>query len=874
MPRHGPPGNPHGLLPGGGMLSLAPGGGMQGPPTAHLRAASSLLQDLLSPSKNLQGIKNWPREYEELLGMLSMHPQEGESFEDMIVRRQGVAPALKQFAQTAADAPLETAGAVGDALRQAVHEGGSMALLGPESFGGPVTNAAGTALSMAAAVPRLTRAVKGLDVKGLEKIADVTGGPKAMKVKRAADPDWLLNGTESLDPPTKSVANLDLNTLPDDEAQAIAARMNHLKRNPKTGHYVGAPDWVDTPEKLIAVRKQFDELVENGIAGADWYPRTQKGLREIGGPRRRDVELLVDTQGLYSPQAVPKVNQAFAAESLMQGAMKGQTGRIRTQEAADKVNQMYRTGARAQHGPKTGPYSGRIDPEGPDGVVNDIWQGRAWGYKETDGSDWDSGFSLAQHAWATAETHLAVMRANARRVGGKSDWDSGSVQAASWVYTKGKDLHEKKPKLYPTLEDGIAEANRTYPDFFQRQSAYGTDEVMPGASTGHMADPETGQPLAEASASMRADFEAKMPKFVDDEGRDIFFAAGGVPVRETKQTAGAYINEQGVLEQNLGTSTQPMVGVNTARPGDKENPVPLFDTDGPKSERVGMRVSPTSAAVMDAVAAIKGFLFTQEASAWHKPFAFLNEKAIAARRGLTDIARAQRKGDADNLTIPIDRPATPDEIAALNQRLAPLSEKYNVNLFPSDTAEGVTVFVQPNLPRGSKKQAAQAGKAARAKGQDVRDSEELRKMRVKVAARVEKELQPIVAEIFPDASGVYPAQVSGSYIPSGMEAENIGSGIATRILQDKVTHSEIPLFLEKIDADQRIRAKIERLIDQQLAWAKANNRQLRPDVLRALGIWKRGGLQGLFKALQNGAVLPTVAVPIIGGSMLMSEGET
>ena len=870
-------GNPRPAYGGIGTQGLQSGLGMR------LMDNSELLADLLSPEKNWEGVQRWPGQTADLLRMLnpSLDMRDGESYAEHLARRQGTGTAVQKFAQTAADAPAETAGAVGAALRQGVREGGLASLTGPEDFvpAGKVLGAFGTAAAMA---PKI-----GKRLTGPGDIADLTGGPKRMKADRAAadravvaryhaakDPDWAMNGTESLDPDAKAISALDLNNMSQDEARQIAMRMNHLKRNAKTGQYIGAPDWVDTPEKLVQVRKHFDELVEAGSAGSDWYAGARSSVSEMSGNNRKLVDDMADQLAIYSIQADPEVNLGHALKSQVHAAAKGYTGKVRTKQQQDKVNKMLATGDPLEQGPKTGAFRQKIDPYGGDlsQVVNDIWHARNFGFVNKDGTPWAHGLSASQHAWITAETHLAALRANKKALGGKTDWDAATVQAAPWVYAKGRDLHKKYPKSYPDVESGVNAASRAFGEFFTKNTAYGTDEMIPGESTGHMIGGGDRPSITSMSDAERLEYTTSMPNFRDDEGRDLIFSSANVPTRKSADTSGAYVNKAGELETNPGQVSQPLVGSDMANPSGKE-PVPLFKDE--QGNRIQRRVDPISRKVMDAVGAIRGFLFQQEASAWQKPFAFVSPSKAQARRarGATPIAAGARAGDALDFTLPLERPITPDEMSQLQKVLEPLRKKYNADLSVSDTSEGVTIFTFQKLPRGSVKESVEQAKAYNVKkaGRDMKPSEALRAQKIKIRKEIEKELRPIMNEIFPDAD-LFPAQVEGNYMDLLLSAENEGTGAATRFLQEKVTDADIPLLLDNIDNNPKIRAEIGDLISSQSSWSKANGQLLRKDIMTALSIWHQSGLRGLFQALQDGRVLPAVAVPIIGGAMLMDDG--
>ena len=83
-------------------------------------------------------------------------------------------------------------------------------------------------------------------------------------------------------PNQRSITEVNLRELPQDEAIEAATRGVHLKRD-KTGQYIGAPRGVNTPAKLNALRESYDRQLEEAALGADWYNRARQGNIEVTG---------------------------------------------------------------------------------------------------------------------------------------------------------------------------------------------------------------------------------------------------------------------------------------------------------------------------------------------------------------------------------------------------------------------------------------------------------------------------------------------------------------------------------------------------------------------------------------------------------------
>lgn len=105
-----------------------------------------------------------------------------------------------------------------------------------------------------------------------------------------------------------SVAKNTVRNMDPEEMLGAARRGVHLKQDPKTGQYIGAPRGIDSPAKLAAMRKNFDILVEAGAGGGDWYQRVYKGVEEVTGGDPEKMVRMFNELAITSPQAMPETN--------------------------------------------------------------------------------------------------------------------------------------------------------------------------------------------------------------------------------------------------------------------------------------------------------------------------------------------------------------------------------------------------------------------------------------------------------------------------------------------------------------------------------------------------------------------------------------
>ena len=453
---------------------------------------------------------------------------------------------------------------------------------------------------------------------------------------RAARPAEGIKGVRTAGTQGRGIGSI--RELPQAEATRQAQRGAHVVRG-TDGQYVGAPRGMNTPGGLRALRRRLDNLATEGEVGRDWYDRTEAGNLEIAGPHADKTALASAEQGLWSAGANPDVNLGFqiGGHNAYEAGAPELVGRWPSTQGARYIDARDAGGV-PDLGPKTGVYGGHLDPfvESPITGTNDIWHARAFGYTNSDGSTFSRGLSPQEHAFMDAETLLSAERVNAAR--GTDIWDGRGSQAAIWVRMKGQDLAERGGL---TLEEGMAEARKSYPEYLEKYTANATHEAVPGVDTGHLPG------IQDASPAERQAYTDAVP-WTTEAGNDALYGELGMYNQHTAEGTGYF-----------GGDTNP---VRVARP--------LVERSA--AEGVG----PRSRAILNATEATRGLLDGQNAAAWHhtRPDA--------------------KAGDATSAFIGLNRAADPEEMSAL----AGLSDKH----FPVDTGNGVTLMADPDAAVNSR----------------------------------------------------------------------------------------------------------------------------------------------------------------------------
>lgn len=611
----------------------------------------------------------------------------------------------------------------------------------------------------------------------------------------------------------------DLRSMDTKKAIATARSEPHLIQD-ASGQYIGAPRGITTPEQLQAMREQFDRDVALGAEGAGWYTKARQGNVEWAGSDPQRQRLLAQEQALWSAQANPDTNMNFGFQGHNAYEMGTPMEKVRTGQQAETYNTARDLGVEIPLGKKTGVYGQHLDPTSPHATTgtNDIWHARGFGYTNPGGEQFSRALTEQEHRFLDYETMLAVDRANAAKLGGRTDWQAHEIQAAPWVTGKGRGiaeglaanrvkaaeakaakmghnggppLDEMSPEPTPEeLAEGIRRASMTYPDYRNKYTAQATSERIPYVHSGHLSDLVSGDNDLKLGYSMDP-----RASWTDEGGRDILYDALGAYQTPTMQATGVYTPPKGALETNPATVSKPFVGL----------------TEGD--------VDPASRRMLDIAEAIRAYTDAQGAGAWHHTLT----NVPAGEQGSIAVRRSSAMPSEDLL------------------RLKELGAQYGL---PDvvDTGEGVTLTnFYPGPPSG-----AETGKALKAGLAD------------QIAA----------------ITGGAPmrTKVVGSYLKTLEDAGEAGSGIATKRLEDLVS-SYPESVIDKLDQNAALRARYLSGADLDAEMAAKGYGTARPDIQTARRILGESGLRGLFAARRAGVALPSMAALLATYGLSMPSSD-
>ena len=445
-----------------------------------------------------------------------------------------------------------------------------------------------------------------------------------------------------------------------------------MSKRKKSGQYVGAPEGLDSPQKLGAMRRLVEGLAREGEPGRFWYERSGQEILDLVDGDKAEAEKLIQAIAITSPQTPVASNMQYALQAYYQNKA-GQpvkTGMF-TQTASKNLEDVF--AGRQWEGRKTNNFYNNlmrvIDPQRTQGATVDLWMMRAFGFKGDAPTD-------AQYTFVENEI---------KKLGDRLGWEPQQVQAAIWVAQKSR--MESKPvkkkteeistrkgfmhyetkngkktrvidnpeghraiwfeqgmKHDPTLTEKDT-AKFDYKDAIESSLAQISWESIPGKDTGHM--PEA----FDAPFKILNQYHVDISKaFLDENGNDIV-------AKSLDVLSPGDFEAPGYFEGRTSPGTQTQIAAPRKY----------------KGEEFG-QLEPGSVDLINAYSAVRGILMKQDGVGWHRPF----------------FAKKLSRNRADGAQIQIGRPFTYREISELAERMKALSGHGEYN--PISTPDGVRLI--------------------------------------------------------------------------------------------------------------------------------------------------------------------------------------
>lgn len=357
-----------------------------------------------------------------------------------------------------------------------------------------------------------------------------------------------------------------------EDAVIKAAMSGEHLRPDGYGGYIGAPRTVTSPQSLGAMRSGFDTQFDNAanaIAASDdpsrvgtWYDRAKAGQAASNEPYQLPRSL--EQHAVYSAGVSPENELGFSLKHLNSRAL-GEPEMAYRGAPMRNLETAVTEDRPANLAFKIGEYRNKNDPTIPNtGLfgVNDFRAAQSWGYTDPAGKPWKAGSSATMHPFMDAENALAVQRANALGIGGRTDWAGPHLQEMPWVLNKAEDYYGrgfnakyKSDSPVEGIKRAVSEANNTMADYIPKHTMSTTWEGVPGANTGHIPEMLNATPEEKLAYTNKARWDVPSPDVNPDStigagNRDAIYSAIGFRQMPTQESMGAYLNSLGVMEQN------------------------------------------------------------------------------------------------------------------------------------------------------------------------------------------------------------------------------------------------------------------------------------------------------------------------------------
>lgn len=387
------------------------------------------------------------------------------------------------------------------------------------------------------------------------------------------------------------------------------------KREATTGRYVGAPDWIGaSPQQLAALRKKLDQLAGEGEPYRFWYENSARTILKYAGGDVVEAEKIVQLIAIFSPNTnVPSnTTKALRAYYQWKAGQPIQAGF----EAANKKAHALLVEGKPWSGRKTNSFYQNlmveIDPAAiaDAKITQDLWMMIAFDYGAT---QIDQG------------PKYDFMDRELRRIAGLRGWSPHQVQAAVWTSIKARvdgqrtaisdrevtlGIREKlkggRPGLVvsgkekehlrlahemamaaPKSDIELSKAGADFASALQNRLVQMSWEATPGRSTGILPG------LLHAPIEQRVEYQNAVLAVLSPGGKDAIAELAKAPTGETLSGFSAW-------EGDVGAGFQTFIPavVETRQKG---------------------RVAQVSREAMNRAAALRGYVLSQEAVAWHHP---------------------------------------------------------------------------------------------------------------------------------------------------------------------------------------------------------------------------------------------------------------
>jgi hypothetical protein len=354
------------------------------------------------------------------------------------------------------------------------------------------------------------------------------------------------------------------------DGDRVRPEIPELEQVKTTGQVKGAPEGMDSKQKVGALRRKMRGLAEQGVSQRFWYEQSGQALLDITNNNKEDADKLAQVIAITSPGNKVETNFNYALQAYYQyiAGEKVKTGRF-PQTASKKIANVFE--GKDWSGRKTNEFYNNImrviDPSRIQGVTVDVWMVRAFGF-DTDAP------TPAQYTFVENEV---------QKISNQLGWEPQQVQAAIW--TAQKAIGDKTD---------VNAAGFNYASALDKSLGQISWESIPGRTSGHM--PE----MFNVPYEQLQEYHVAISKALQDEnGSDFIANTLGI-------LSPGIVEAPGFFEGKVSPGSQTQIALTK-----------IYKAD-PKTEFA--KLEPAAEDLAKAYSAAIGILLKQDGIGYHKPF--------------------------------------------------------------------------------------------------------------------------------------------------------------------------------------------------------------------------------------------------------------
>jgi hypothetical protein len=354
------------------------------------------------------------------------------------------------------------------------------------------------------------------------------------------------------------------------DRDGVRPEISELKQVGTTGQVVGAPEGMDSKQKVGALRRKMRGLAKEGVSQRFWYEQSGQALLDITNNNKENADKLAQVIAITSPGTPVEANFNYALQAYYQyiAGETVKTGRF-PKAMSEKIINVFE--GKDWGGRKTNEFYNNImrviDPSRTQGVTVDVWMVRAFNF-DTDAP------TPAQYSFVENEI---------QKISNQLGWEPQQVQAAIWTAQKARDEGTD-----------VNAAGFNYANALEKSLGQISWESIPGRTSGHM--PE----MFNAPYEQLQEYHVAISKALQDEsGSDLVANTLGI-------LSPGIVEAPGFFEGKVSPGSQTQIALTK-----------IYKAD-PKTEFA--KLEPASEDLAKAYSAALGILLKQDGIGYHKPF--------------------------------------------------------------------------------------------------------------------------------------------------------------------------------------------------------------------------------------------------------------